>query len=585
MDLKVAAAVLDEIATLLELHGENRYRSRAYETAAKAILRAEHADLESLVRSGDATTIDGIGTSTQNVLRDLVDTGSSELLEQLREETPEGLIEMLRVPGLGPSRIRQIHRELHIESLHELEKAARDGRLAALPRFGPRLATSVLRGIAFLRESGHRLLYPHARAEAERIVASIASLAGVDRVETAGSLRRRSETIGDIDIVVACRTPPHEIAATIAGNVALDDAVLDGAGTATLRLPDKTRVDVHCVGVANFAVALWRATGSHAHERAVVAHAERRGYTFDGDRLLDSTGRAAEVPDESALFDALGLAFVPPELREDGPEMVAATSGGAIPTLVTSNDIRGVLHCHSQYSDGAATITELAEAARARGWTYLGVSDHSQSAFYAGGLTSDAIERQHEEIDAINAALGGTFRVLKGIEADILPCGRVDYDDRLLDRFDYVIASVHSRFGMNEAQMTARVLKAMDDPHVTILGHPTGRLLLTRDPYAIDLDAILAKAAELGVAVELNADPHRLDLDWRHLRTARSRGVLVEIGPDAHSVAGLDHMDVGLGIARKGWLAASDVLNARSADGVLDFVRARRVAPSTAREV
>jgi DNA polymerase (family X) len=580
MDLQTAAAVLSEIATLLELHGENAFRSRAYEIAARALGRTEHAELESLLRSGDVASIDGIGPSTLSVLEDLAATGSSELLEQLREETPEGLIEMLRIPGLGPSRIRQIHRALDVESLHELEKAARDGRLAALPRFGPRLATRVLRGIAFLRESGHRLLYPHARAEAERIVASLAAIPGVEHAEVAGSLRRRGETIGDLDVVVACRTSPPDVAAEIARTVGSGDAVFADASTLALRLLDKTRVDVYCVPTSQFSVALWRATGSASHERLIRAHAARLGLTIDGNQLVDSRGHAIALPHESAFYRALGLPAVPPELREDGAELDAAATN-TLPMLVTARDIRGALHCHSQYSDGAATIAELAAAARARGWSYLGVSDHSQSAFYAGGLTSDAIERQHDEIDAVNAAHGGEFRVLKGIEADILPCGRVDYDERLLDRFDYVIASVHSRFGMNEEQMTARVLKAMDDPHVTILGHPTGRLLLTRDPFAIDLDAILEKAADAGVAVELNADPHRLDLDWRHLRTARARGVLVEIGPDAHSVAGLDHMDIGVGVARKGWLSAHDVLNARDVDGVLDFARARRSGSRT----
>jgi DNA polymerase (family 10) len=269
---------------------------------------------------------------------------------------------------------------------------------------------------------------------------------------------------------------------------------------------------------------------------------------------------------------------VPPELREGRGEVHAAAYG-LLPSLVENTDIRGVLHCHSNYSDGGATIAEMAEAARARGWSYLGITDHSQSAFYAGGLTRDAILRQHDEIDALNAALGSSgtsFRVLKGIEADILPCGRVDYDAEVLDRFDYVIGSVHSRFGMSEQQMTDRVLKALDDPHLTILGHPTGRLLLTREPYAIDMHAVIDKAGDVGVAVELNADPHRLDLDWRLCRHAKDRGVMIEIGPDAHSTHGLDNVAFGVGVARKGWLGAEDVLNTGGADDVLAFAARRR---------
>ena len=253
----------------------------------------------------------------------------------------------------------------------------------------------------------------------------------------------------------------------------------------------------------------------------------------------------------------------------------AAAANGTLPGLISLSDIRGVLHCHSQYSDGGATIAELAAAARARGWSYLGVSDHSQSAFYAGGLTAESLVRQHEEIDAINASFTD-FRVLKGVEADILPCGRIDYPVEVLDRFDYVIASVHSRLGMNEKQMTDRVLKALADPHMSVLGHPTGRLLLTREPYAINMDAILARAGELGVAVELNADPHRLDLDWRLAKLAGAYDTKIEIGPDAHSVDGLDNMALGIGMARKAWLTAADVINTRSADEFVEFATRRR---------
>ncbi len=309
--------------------------------------------------------------------------------------------------------------------------------------------------------------------------------------------------------------------------------------------------------------------------RDVVAHAATRGFTVVGDELRDAQGAPVRLEDEAALYHALGLPFIAPELREGRGE-VAAGLASDLPSLVTLEDIRGVLHCHSQYSDGKSTVAEMAEAAMARGWSYLGITDHSESAFYAGGLKSDDVRRQHDEIDALNARLGDRFRVLKGIEADILPCGRVDYSDHVLDTFDYVIASVHSRFGMDEARMTDRVVKALDDPHVTILGHPTGRLLLTREPYAIDMAAVIERAGEVGAAIELNADPHRLDLDWRLCREAKRRGVPIEIGPDAHSTQGLDNVDVGIGIARKGWLGAADVLNTRDAESICAYAKARR---------
>jgi len=581
MDSRTAAHVLNEIAALLELHGENKFKTRAYRTAAKAVLALDTDDLAPLQRSGELASVKGLGPATLAVLEDLIATGDSEYLELLREKTPEGLIEMLRVPGLGTAKIHLIHQGLGIETLLELEEAARDGRLAELPRFGEKTAEKVLKGIAFLKETGALVLYPHASAEAHRLLAGVRRHPDVVSAEIAGSVRRRREVIRDIDIVAVVRGSPAAVAASFSRAPGVRDIVGGGSRSITVRYVDGTLLDLHCVRPPQFAVALWRATGSSEHEAQVRERAIELGLSIVDDELVDKAGAHIPVESEAAFYEALGLAFVPPELREGRGE-VAAAARGALPRLVGAGDIRGVLHCHSDYSDGSATIADMARAARDRGWRYLGISDHSQSAFYAGGLTREAILRQHDEIDEVNASLAGAgdFRVLKGIEADILPCGRVDYDSQLLDRFDYVIGSIHSRFGMSEAQMTGRVLKALDDPHLTILGHPTGRLLLTREPYAIDMDAVIERAGEAGVALELNADPHRLDLDWRCCRAAKEHGVLIEIGPDAHSTHGLDNVEIGVGIARKGWLEAGDVLNARSADEVLQFAAQRRNASS-----
>jgi DNA polymerase (family 10) len=324
----------------------------------------------------------------------------------------------------------------------------------------------------------------------------------------------------------------------------------------------------------DFAVAWWRATGSAEHVEQVTERLGDRGFALDGNRLVDERDALVPVTDEATLYAHAGLAFVPPELREGRGELEVAARG-IVPALVDVSDLRGVLHCHSSWSDGKATIAQMADAAAERGWSYIGITDHSQSAFYANGLSRDRVLAQHDEIDALNAARTDV-RILKSVECDILADGTLDYDDALLDRFDYVVASVHSRFAMDRATMTARVLRALDDPRLTILGHPTGRLLLSREPYPIDIDAIIDKAGEVGVSIELNADPHRLDLDWRHIPRARERGVPIEIGPDAHSPRGLDHVNTGVGIARKGGLTASDVLNTRTADDVLAFARARR---------
>ena len=576
MDSRSAAHTLSMIAEFLDLQGENRFKTRAYRQAAKAVLALDTDDLRPLHRSGELAKVPGLGPATLAVLRDLLTTGESRLFEQLRESTPEGLLEMMRIPGLGTAKIHAMHEQLGIETVHELEEAARDGRLAKLPRFGPKTAEKILKGIAFLRETGALVLLPHALAEGRRLLAAVRAHPDVVRAELAGSIRRHREIVRDIDVVAACRRAPADVAASFAHAPGVRSVMGGGGRSLSIRYVDGTLLDLHCVAPDEMAVALWRATGSEAHVAEVSALAARRGMSIDGTRLRGTDGAAVPLADETALYAALGLAFVPPELREGRGE-IAAAERSALPQLVELADIRGVLHCHSQYSDGASTIEEMAAAARAHGWSYLGVSDHSQSAFYAGGLSLQAIDAQHEEIDRLNAELDG-FRVLKGIEADILPDGRVDYDGVTLDRFDYVIGSIHSRFGMNAEQMTERVLAALDDPHLTILGHPTGRLLLTREPYGIDMEAVLDKAAERGVAVELNADPHRLDLDWRMLKAAKERGVMVEIGPDAHSTHGLDNMELGVGIARKGWLERTDVLNALDADEVLARANRRKEA-------
>jgi DNA polymerase (family 10) len=578
MDPRTAAHVLAQIGAFLELHGENRFKARAYTLAARAVQALDADDLSPLLRSGELANTSGLGPATLSVIRDLVETGDSSYLERLRESTPEGLLEMLRVPGLGPAKIHQIHRGLGIETVSELAEAARDGRLATLPRFGPKTAEKILKGIAFLRATGARVLFPHALGEAQRLLAAVSAHPDVERAEIAGAIRRRLEIVRDVDIVAACRGDPARVATSFTRVGGVRDAVGAGGASVSITFVDGARFDLYCVTADHFAVALWRATGNEAHVASVRDRLAARGLVLDGDELradgAREDARTVPVADEAALYRAAGLGYVPPELREGMGEIEAA-GRGEIATLVEYRDIQGVLHCHSNFSDGAATIDEMARAGRARGWQYLGISDHSESAFYAGGVSRERILEQHGEIDRVNAGIDD-FRVLKGVEADILADGRVDYDEDFLERFDYVIGSIHSRFGMDEAAMTTRVLTALDNPYLTVLGHPTGRLLLTREPYPIDMRAVVEKAGEVGVAVELNADPHRLDLDWRLLRIAKARGVAVEIGPDAHSTHGLDYTELGVGIARKGWLEASDVLNARSVEGVLAFARGRR---------
>ncbi|HKH91558.1 MAG TPA: DNA polymerase/3'-5' exonuclease PolX [Gemmatimonadaceae bacterium] len=574
MDPRTAAHVLGQIAAHLELRGESTFKSRAYEQAATALLGLDTDDLGPLLRSGELAATRGLGPATLAVVRDLIETGESRYLEQLRATTPPGLLELLRVPGLGTAKIQKLHAALGVDSLESLESAARDGRLAKLPRYGPKTAEKILRGIERLRATGTQRLYPQGAQEGAQLVRMVRAHPDVIAAEIAGSLRRRRETVGDVDIVAACLADPAAVAGAFGSAPGVRSTTRAGAGSIAVTYVDGTRLDLHCVFTDDFAVALWRATGSIEHVAAVTARLAERGFSLEGNRLLDAGGTSVPAPNEDALYAQAGLAFVPPELREGRGEIEAAAAG-SIPTLLEPTDVRGVLHCHSTWSDGKATIAQMADAAGERGWSYIGITDHSQSAFYASGLSRDRVLAQHDEIDSLNASRTDV-RVLKGVEADILADGALDYDEALLDRFDFVIGSVHSRFSMDRATMTARVLRALDSRHLTILGHPTGRLLLSREPYPIDVEAVLEKAAGVGAAVELNADPHRLDLDWRHLPRARALGVPIEIGPDAHSPKGLDHMTTGIGIARKGGLAARDVLNTRSADEVLAFARARR---------
>lgn len=573
MDPRSAAHALNQLAAYLELRGESRFRSRAYERAARTIATLDTDDLGTLDRAGSLADVPGVGPAVLSVLRELIATGESSYLERVRADIPPGLLELLRVPGLATRKISQLHEELGIDSVDALEAAAMDGRLAKLKGFGPKTAQRILKGIGFMRAAGHRTLHHRGVAQARALLATVRAHPDVERAELAGSVRRHGETIGDTDVVAVCRDP-RAVAASFASAAAVRDVAAAGTASPRLTYVDGARLHLHCVSAAEFGVALWRATGSETHVREVSERLAARGFILQGDTILDERGEMVAVPDEVELYTLAGLAYVPPEMREAHGE-IARAEAGTIPPLLELTDIRGVIHCHSTWSDGKATIAEMARAARDRGWSYLGITDHSQAAFYAGGLSPDRVLAQHAEIDALNAA-SPDFRILKGVECDILADGALDYDEALLDRFDFVVASVHSRFSMDLVTMTNRVLRALDDPHLTVLGHPTGRLLLSRDAYAIDMHAVLEKAGAVGAAVEINADPQRLDLDWRLIPEALAHDVTLEIGPDAHSTSGLDNMGFGVGIARKGGVEARQVLNAWSVDDVLAFARARR---------
>ncbi len=572
VDKKAVADVLEQIASFLELRGENPFRIRAFRTAARAI-GSFSGDLRQGLEEGSLAAAKGVGPATLQIAAELINTGRASMLEELREQIPPGLVEMLAISGLGVAKIRQIHDVLGIESLPELEAAALDGRLAKLPRFGQKTSENILKSIAFLRQATTYRLSHHAAEEAEGLRSALARLEGVTAAMVAGEVRRRSEVVRELVLVLVAEVSPAELFKRLSQFPGVHEFAGQDERRLTLRFAAGASAQIVVTTPVNVGAVLVQATGSEPHLAELAAHASARGFSLTGAALWRGS-EFVPTPDEERLYGALGLPFIPPELRE-GQGEVAAASRSELPPLLEMGDLRGFLHCHTNYSDGSTTVEELALACRAAGYQYVGITDHSQAAAYAGGLKADDLLRQADEIDEVNSRVDG-IRVLKGVEADILADGRVDFEEKVLARLDFVIASIHSRFNMNASEMTGRLLAAMDNPYLTIIGHPTGRLLLSRDPYGIDLDAIIEKAAASGVALEINADPHRLDLDWRVLRRVRAGGAMISIGADAHSIPGLGYVDYGVGMARKGWLGPDDILNARPVDQFVAFARRRR---------
>jgi DNA polymerase (family 10) len=479
---------------------------------------------------------------------------------------------MLRVPGLGPKKIRALWKKLEVADIAALAGACERGEVAQLAGFGAKSQEKILRGIDYLRSVAGRFLIPEVEGHARALLEHLRAGPPPGRLEVAGSYRRRNEVLKDLDLV-ASTGAPGEVAAHFRAFPGVGEVVASGSTKTSVRLVSGLAVDLRLVDEEQFPFALCHFTGSREHNTALRARARERGMKLNEYGLYRGS-RALALRDEEEIYRALDLEYVPPELRENLGEVELAAAG-ALPHLVRQGDLRGVVHVHTNYSDGHETLEELVAAARERGYEYLGVADHSRSAFYAGGLEEADIRRQHREIDRLNARLEG-FRIFKGIESDILADGSLDYGREVLESFDFVIASLHSRFAMPEEEMTRRVLRAMEDPHTTFLGHVTARLLLRRRGVALDMDRVLRAASELGVAVEINASPHRLDLDWRHGPRARELGLLTAINPDAHVAAGMDDVRYGVGIARKAGFSPERVVNTYGAEEFAEFCARRK---------
>ncbi len=554
IDRKTAARTLREIATLLEVAGDNPHRVRAFANASRLVERME-GDLPAMIAGGELLEVKGLGRGTVAVLEDLAAGRQPEALAEALSAVPEGVRDLLGVRGLGPKKVRAVWQDLGVTSLGELEYACRENRLVELPGFGAATQEKILGGVAFARSAGERRLINEAWAMAGTFEESLRSAPGVLDVVVVGEVRRCCETVGSVQLVVVAEDT-DAVGAAVATALPRVERGSDGwwTGVADSGLP----IGVRGVAPSGAGAAFVWSTGSDAHRNSLADRARGLGLVFDGGGLRRD-GRPVACPDEAALYEALSCAWVPPELRE-GEDEVELAARRALPALVSADDLLGGLHNHTTDSDGVATVEEMARAAGALGWRFFGVADHSPIAVYAHGVDGNRLRDQWRRIDAFNAAGNGP-RIVKGLEADILADGELDIPDGCEDGLEYVVASVHSNFRLSEEQQTERVVRAVAHPACRVLGHPTGRLLLARPGYAVDLERVLEACAEHGVAVEINASPYRLDLDWRWARRALELGLKLIVNPDAHSPQGLADVRWGLAVARKAGATAADLVN------------------------
>jgi DNA polymerase (family 10) len=567
---KAVGNVLREVALLLELKGENPFKVRAYSNAARSIETLDE-EIMGMIHEGRVRDIEGVGETLAQQITELVETGSLQLLEELKRTIPPGHLEMLKIPGLGPKKIKVLSDTLHVQTIGELEYACSENRLIELQGFGQKSQEKILKGIQQVKKYQGRYLYGDTLPLAESVFEKIRSHPKVLRASLAGSLRRRMEIVGNVNLVVSTQRSQEVL--TAVSKFPEVEVVHFGDGNAGhYSLASGVKIDLQTTSDQDFPYHLYRLTGSLSHWKAMTKKATALAFELNEQGLLRN-GRPVGCKEEEDIFQALGIDFIPPELREDRGEIEAA-EGHYLPRLICDQDLKGVFHVHSSFSDGAGSVQAMAEATRRMGFSYMGISDHSQSARYAGGLTLEKLRRQWEEVDRLNRETEG-FHIFKGIESDILSDGSLDYEDDILKQFDFVIASVHSHFTMTEQEMTQRVIKALRNPYTTMLAHPTGRLLLSREPYPIDMTSIIDEAAGQGVAVELNAHPYRLDIDWRVCKYAKEKGVTIAINPDAHDPEGLKDTPFGVGIGRKGWLEPGDVLNTRSLEEMREYLKER----------
>jgi DNA polymerase (family 10) len=567
---------LENIARFLEIKGENPFKIRAYVNGARTI-ETTTADLKQLAADGKLGELDGIGTALAEKLTTLIQTGSLPFYDKLRGEFPPDILTLFDLQGLGAKKIKALWDHLGISSISELEQACRDGRVAALDGFGEKSAAKLLESIAHQQQNAGKFLLGDVMAFASELLDDLRAHPDVSLADVAGSFRRGKETVHDLDMLAASRFPDRVMESFVAHPL-VDSIIAKGATKSSVRLKSGLQCDLRVVTSAEFPFALNYFTGSKEHNVRMRSRALEHGWSLNEYRFSAIEPDADTIPeiyDESGIYRALGLEFIPPELRENLGEFDAAENG-TLPALVELPNLRGAFHAHTTASDGRASLADMAAAAQDLGLTYLGITDHSKSSVQANGLDVKRLADQRAEIDVLNATFDG-FRLFAGVECDILKDGSLDFPDDVLATLDFVIASVHSVFTLPEAEMTARIIRAMRNPYVTMLGHVTGRLLAQRDAYQVDLPAIIDAAAETHTIMELNASPHRLDLDWRWWPLAKSKGVRCAINPDAHSIHGLHDLVFGIKSARKGWLSKTDVINCLPLSEIESILTAKRI--------
>ncbi|MDP3511841.1 MAG: DNA polymerase/3'-5' exonuclease PolX [Sulfuritalea sp.] len=553
------AAIFTEIADLLDLQQANPFRIRAYRNAARMVGDLGREIRAMVERGEDLTELPGIGDDLAGKMREIVDTGKCRALQKLQAELPPAIKELLHVPGLGPKRVRMLWHELDVQTLEQLARAARDGRIRDLPGFGAKIEANILQAVEAHLSKARRIKLATAAQYATSLMAWLSAATGVSRIELAGSFRRCRETVGDLDILAVAA----DGSAVMARFVAYDEVaevLSQGPTRASVVLKCGLQVDLRVVDAGAYGAALCYFTGSRAHNIALRRLAQERGLKLNEYGVFRGRERIAGASEES-VYGALGLPFIAPELREDRGE-IAAARAGRLPQLVQLGDLRGDLHAHTTATDGHHTLEQMALAAKALGLSYLAITEHSRRLAMAHGLDPRRLAEQCDAIDRLNARLDGMV-LLKGIEVDILEDGSLDLPDASLARLDLVIGAVHSRFDMTRARQTARILRAMDNRYFTLLAHPTGRVIESREPYDVDMLRVIRHARQRGCFLELNAHPERLDLLDSHCIMAKEEGVLVAINSDAHAREDFAHLRLGIGQARRGWLAAADVLNTR----------------------